>query len=304
MAKCPTAQCFLLKVRRRCLNFCAVSLLFAPSLAVSANATKVYTYPVPESFNDSRQQYPIHLLEYCAAKSNGEWQVQQSKLHMQQGRAIKQLQSAQGIDIIWTVTTLFREEGLQPIRVPIDRGLLGWRLLMINPAQEARFNAINQASELQALTAGQGHDWPDTSILRFNNYKVLGNASYEGLFDMVNLQHIDYFPRGVSEIFVEIDARKNKQLTFASGLALNYPTALYFFVNPQDALLKTRLTDCLTEAADSGTLKKMFYEHYGNDIAKADLKHKIIFTLANPLLSQETPINNKQWWFSPEESTQ
>ena len=67
-----------------------------------------------------------------------------------------------------------REQALLAIRIPLFKGLIGTRLLLINATDQPRFDQITGGAQLRVLHAGQGHDWPDTDILLHNGYAVAG----------------------------------------------------------------------------------------------------------------------------------
>lgn len=296
-----TSQGYLsrLTVLKPLLSAWVFLCLSVGSSDVSAN--DIYIYPRSESLKDSRQRYPVAILEHCSAQSKFEWSINPSQLLMNQGRSIRQLAKNQDIDILWTVTSKEREQTLLPIRIPIDRGLIGWRLFLIAENRQPVFDLIDSVDALKTLAAGQGHDWPDTAVLLRNGFKVSTTPNYEPLFDMLALDHIDYFPRSVAEIQREQQQHIDQHIIIEKNLALHYPAALYFFVNPKNVKLAERLTSCLNEMVATGELKRLFYSYYGIDIKKANLPSRRIFTVPNELLSADTPLNQPALWFNPEE---
>ena len=94
------------------------------------------------------------------------------------------------MDVIWTGTTIEREKIMLPVRVPLLKGHKGCRLLLINKDKKDVFSKIKSVNELKKMTAIQGIDWPDTSILTANNFKVETTAIYEGMFKSLNLKDI------------------------------------------------------------------------------------------------------------------
>jgi hypothetical protein len=76
-------------------------------------------------------------------------------------------------------------------------------MFLINRSDAAKFTKVKTLDDLRQLQAGQGHDWPDTEILRFNGLNVQVSASYESLFTMLRAQRFDYFPRSIIEIWDE-----------------------------------------------------------------------------------------------------
>lgn len=55
-----------------------------------------------------------------------------------------------------------------PIAIPIDKGLLGYRVALIRRDQQTRINEVNDIQGLRLLNVGQGQDWGDVPVYRFN----------------------------------------------------------------------------------------------------------------------------------------
>ncbi|WP_295995592.1 transporter substrate-binding domain-containing protein [Rugamonas sp.] len=270
----------------------------ATSTSTSTSSPDV-TYPRPESLADERASYPLALLKLSLKKAGDHYRLAASPVRMQQGRSLRLLEQGQGIDVVWTVTSQAREDAFLPVRIPIDRGLIGWRLLLIRPEDRALFAPLATAAALAPLRAGQGHDWPDTDVLRANGYAVYTSSSYERLFKMLESGHVQYFPRAVTEIWKEIEARKDAPLAVADGIVLHYPEALYFFVNKSNTALAAAIEQGLRIAIADGAMTALFQRYYGAAIARADLAHRTVLTLANPLLPAATPLADQSLWFHP-----
>jgi len=264
-----------------------------------AAAQSVIIYPRPESLGDERAAYPIALLKLSLSKVGNPYRLAASPAQMQQGRALRLLARGQGIDLLWTVTSREREAAFLPIRIPIDRGLIGWRLLLIRAQDRALFAPVATATGLAPLRAGQGHDWPDTEVLRANHLAVFTSTAYDRLFKMLARGHIQYFPRSVIEIWQEIAAHPELRLGAADGIALHYPEALYFFVNKSNTALAAKVERGLRLAIADGSMQKLFDEYYGEAIARAGLARRSIIALDNPLLPSATPLADAALWFAP-----
>src|SRR5471032_590331 len=266
---------------------------------LSAAAQSVIIYPRPESLGDERAAYPIALLKLSLSKVGNPYRLAASPAQMQQGRALRLLARGQGIDLLWTVMSREREAAFLPIRIPIDRGLNGWRLLLIRAQDRALFAPVATATGLAPLRAGQGHDWPDTEVLRANHLAVFTSTAYDRLFKMLARGHIQYFPRSVIEIWQEIAAHPELRLGAADGIALHYPEALYFFVNKSNTALAAKVERGLRLAIADGSMQKLFDEYYGEAIARAGLARRSIIALDNPLLPSATPLADAALWFAP-----
>lgn len=286
------------------LNTCLASVFSGLCLLFIANSA-AYAAPIvvhylrAESAADERVNYYSELLDLCLAKSGKLYQLEPTQFHIEQARGLQLIEANRGLDVIWTFTTSEREKKLMPIRIPIDRGLFGWRLFLIKESNQALFNTIKTAEQLAKLRAGQGHDWPDTEILQANHFLISGSTTYEGLFDMLARNHIQYFPRALMEIELELKSHPKHKLAIESQLVLHYPTALYFFVNKQNTELASDLETGLRSAIEDGSFKKLFDRHFSDTIRESNLSKRNIITINNPLLPLETPLSETRYWFSP-----
>lgn len=279
-------------------HFLCSCIMLSMLCSHSVLAQTVIHYPRSESRADARQDYPVALLKLIL-QSSGNFLLEPTQMHMQQNRSLRMLKLGIGVDVVWTMTSKEREEELLPIRIPIDRGFLGWRLLLIRQGNEAAFKDIKTAKELSVLRVGQGHDWPDYELLKDNNFNAIPVATYEGLFEMLVRGHIDYFPRAITEIFQEMAARPQLNLMVEPKLLIHYPSAFYYFVKKDNQVLAREIETGLKTAIANGSMLELFNQYYGEAIEKAKLSDRTIIELTNPLLSKETPLGNANYWFSP-----
>jgi hypothetical protein len=276
--------------------------LFAAALLLSfasrCAADQVITYPRPESAADQRASYPVALLQLCESKSNSTFSLRPSSFRSQQGRSLRQLSQGDGIDIVWAITTREREDNLLPVRIPIDKGMIGWRLLLVRSEDKTLFSQVRTAVDLGKLLAVQGHDWPDVEVLAANRMRVTTGATYEGLFKMLTFGHAQYFPRAVTEIWPELDSHSDLPLEVEPSLVIHYPSALYFFVNKKNHQLANTLETCLKQSIKDGSFDSLFERYYGEAIARAQLPRRNIIKLTNPTLPEATPLKNPDYWYT------
>jgi hypothetical protein len=271
-------------------------LLACLGCAARAFADNVVYYPRPESAPDERSRYTQRLLELVLERADPAYRLELNPVRMQQGRAIALLKSSEGIDVLSTMTSNEREQEMLPIRIPIDKGLIGWRLFLIRKDQLGKFGAIKSLSALQRLNAGQGNDWPDLRILRENGMSVYGTSNYASLFSMLESERIDYFPRAISEIWTELELYQD-QLTVEPTIVLHYPTAIYYFVRKGNAKLAEDIRSGLEAMIADGAFERLFQEYFGDTIRRSRLKDRRVFELRNPLMPPKMPIERKSLWF-------
>ncbi|MBZ2188798.1 hypothetical protein K8B33_06805 [Alcanivorax sp. JB21] len=256
-----------------------------------------------ENSRDQRNSYFIAMLTLALEKtrdSHGAFTLSATPTPMPQSRALSELATGRSLDVVWTMTSQEREAALTPIRIPLARGLGGYRLLLIRSDDAPRFAEINDLAGLRHMQAGQGHDWPDTDILAANGIPVQRVAGYEPLFLMLQQRRFDFLPRMLNEPWQEVAQRPDMNLMVEPELLLYYPTATYFFVARDNSALAERLTAGLERALADGSFMRLFHEHPVNRqaLAQANPGQRRLLVLENPLLPPETPLDDPRLWFS------
>jgi hypothetical protein len=284
------------------LALAALMPLSAP--AVEAPGGEVIRHIRPDSDRDLRNQYYIAMLRLALEKTRlgyGDYRLEPIEEQLSQGRAVSMVAEGRGLSVIWTMTSREREEKLLPVRIPLLKGLNGFRILLIRASDQPWFEDIRSLDPLKRLQAGQGHDWPDTDILRANNLPVTVSSAYESLFRMLDEGRVDYVPRALNEPWAEVNAFDDLDLAVEQSLLLYYPTASYFFVSRDNPRLAKRLEDGLKMALADGSFDKLFREHPINSEAfdKARLLKRTTIRLDNPLLPAATPLDESFYWWLP-----
>jgi hypothetical protein len=268
-----------------------LGLVFA-ALANHSESKTLVIYPKQESANT----FPEQVLRLALHEADMDFELRASDTPMPQGRALQQLASGKDVNVVWSMTSKEREQKLRPIRIPIDKGLLGWRMFLINKVDAAKFAKVKTLDDLRQLQAGQGHDWPDTEILRFNGLNVQVSTSYESLFTMLRAQRFDYFPRSIIEIWDEQRSFGGTNFEIERTVLLHYPTAFYFFVKKDDRNLAKAIETGLNTAIANGKFEQLFQLTYGDVVQRARVQSRTKLQLANPLLPPSTPLERSELW--------
>lgn len=278
--------------------FLSFLLLLLPVFSSAQPQQVIYSWPM-SMLGDARGSYPIALLHLAIEKSGTEYQLVPSGQVMTQHRTLRQLGSQSGLDVVWTMTSPEREKELRPIRIPIDRGLIGWRLLLIHQDNEQKIQQLDE-KHLKTSPSVQGSDWPDYPILKANHFRVLGSGDFDAMFKMLQAKRIDYFPRSITEIWPELQQKNGMSLSIAPKWVLHYPAALYFFVQKDNIELANAIEIGLLRAIEDGSMQQLFLQHFSSAIQQADLKSRTVIQLNNPILPAQTPLQNKALWFDPQ----
>ena len=276
-----------------------VSRLLACLLLVwhfTAMGVEVVRFPRPEFEGDRRYDYAMQLLQLALSKTATEYRIQPAEIAMNQERQVLEIEAGRTIDVGPIPSSADREARLLPIRIPINKGVLGWRLGLIRKGDEGLIAGVNTLNDLKGVRLAQGQEWPDTQILRANGIDVITAPRYEGLFKMLAGRRFDYFPRSVMEIWDE-QAINADTLAVEPHLALHYFYDAYFMVNRHNTRLAQDIREDLEKAIADGSFDKLFQQYYGERLRKAHLETRTVIELRNPLLTPGTPSDRPELWY-------
>jgi hypothetical protein len=271
--------------------FITFLMLFIFSVSYVSHAKEVIYYPWFDEGQFKEDAYYLALLKLALESSKeefGDYELKKAVQPMYQGRSLVEIKYNRNVSITWTMTSKEREQEVNPIRIPLLRGLGGYRIFLIKEGQQAKFSKIETDKQLKRLFAGQGYDWPDSIILTDNNYRLVTGPGHSTLFNMLQHGRFDYMPRALHEPWNEIKLFEGLQVE--SSLALHYPSPYYFFVSNDNRKLKERIEKGLIKAEQNGSFQKLFDSHpvTKNMLAAAQLERRKIFKLKNSFMSQET----------------
>lgn len=279
-----------------------VVLLAMFSIHAHANQKDLIRYNISKNFPDPKQAYYIDLLRLALDKSKdiyGDYELSPVVFEMPQGRTSIIVQLDQGIDVTWRVSSHELEQRLQAIYVPLLKGMMGHRIFIINKEDQHKFHTDMSLEDLRKLLAGQGYDWPDSTILQHNGVNVVeGGAA--NLLTMLERKRFDYFPRALHEPWTEIDDKP--QFVVEQNILIRYPAPFYFFVNKNNTKLYNRIADGLDIAIKDGSFEKVFSTHpITKEVMKAAAIHgRKVFIFTNPILSEKSLslLREPKYWIS------
>lgn len=271
-------------------------------LCLCQNATAAVwsiTYPKSEIENDLRYDYPLALLDLALQKTGVRYELKPSINPMRQARSLKRLEENLEVNVVWSVTDKQREETLRPIRIPITRGLIGWRVFVHRQENPVAKFKITSLEQLLAKSHVQGITWPDTKVLQANGFNVVTSRDYIEATSMLNTGLADFFPRSIIEALPELQNPYSSKFSVKKGLIVYYPAAMYFFTNKQNLTLSKLIETGLQRAIEDGSFETLFYAHFEETLDSLNAKNAQFFRLANPLLPPLTPIAESSYWLLP-----
>ena len=243
-----------------------------------------YIYPAPESAGDVRFADLIVLMKGALERTTDEYgpYIMVPAPHsMTEARQLSSLQSggtAQGdLTVVWSSTSEEKEHTLLPIRIPLRKGLLGYRISFIEASRQAEFDRVKTLDDLRRLIIGQGIGWGDIQVYHANKIQVK-TGEYKDLFPMVTAGRFDLFPRGISEIFDEYQQHHvlNPNMAIEKNLLIYYPWPYYFFFNRYNVYAAGRLEKGLWMMIKDGSFDQIFKQYNAKAIEQAGLSHRRI----------------------------
>lgn len=270
-----------------------------------------WTWAADKSFiryfqTDDRYGYRIKLLKLVLEKTSGKYGnyvlvPYEGGEDVSQARGLYELEK-NNFDIAFLPYSLDREARFLPVKKDIMKGLLGLRIFLIRKDDEASFANVKGFDQLRTdFVAGFCDQWADIGILKSNGIRVVSTSTYKNLFPMLSYKRFDYFPRGINEIWKELEVYGSSlpNIAVEKRLALYYPMPVYFFVNKANEALAKRIYEGLEKTENDGSFKKLFMEEHKEDLLKLDLKDRRIFIMKNPDLDKDVADPDTSWWMNP-----
>jgi ABC-type amino acid transport substrate-binding protein len=272
--------------RRQLLAATALGALPLPSTAQPLRLR----YPGGRDANDLRYEALEGLLKLAFGAAGQRIELERV-MGMSQRRAILEAHAGQ-LDVSLVPTSLNPPQGLQVLRVPVRRGLLGLRLLLAPEALLARLAAVQDLNGLHGLRMGYGADWDDLPTMRTLGFDVVTGDSYSGLFRMLAQGRFDWMHRGVNEIWAELDhpSLVPHGLAVVPKLALYYPLDDYFCVSPRRPDLFALLQRGMQRIRTDGRYARWFRDTYARALERAQMKQRHVLHLNGYGVPPETPL--------------
>lgn len=288
-----------------------LGLLFVFSSCAFANLPPVENSESPAAlivrhpYNDAgdavykrRVKYFLDLLQLALQKSGQDFELQPVQTAgATVSRSTRNLENHL-YDVHWLHTTEERERDLLPVRIPLYKGLIGWRVLMTREDFANRLEAVSTINELRFVSFGLGYDWPDTFVMQENGFDVKTAVNRTSMYLMLRRKRTDVITRSVLEVWEEERELDYDDVVIEQDLVLQYASAYYFFFPKQNADLAKHVERGLEIAVKEGSFDRIFWDTYGDDIRRSRLLDRKILYIANPLIPKHTPVDRAELWFS------
>lgn len=276
-------------------------LLFSTTSPLMADEKLVVTYRPPADRGDLRYDYEQSALKLALDKTQdkyGSFELQQG-IGMNLPRAIQTAKkdALKNFFFKTSYSSKYINE-LSYIPIPIDFGIVGYRVCFTSKALAEKIAAMSSIEELRTLTVGQGKGWSDVDIFRYNKFHVFEVLEYKNLFPMVAAGRFELFCRGANEILKEWEEFKNLEgLAIDKSFAFAYKFPRFFWTNKNNTEAIKRITEGLNIAYVDGSLLELWKSFNIESLNFIEIEKRKIFWLENPQLEGVMPDFEKYFYF-------
>jgi len=290
----------------RWIRLTAVLVALALWGPARADLTMTYIYYRDVGDIELRNQYFWRMLQAALEQTRDRWgdYVLEPSIGMNEKRRIHVLENNErSINVSMFPSQRGLDDKLVPVRIPIDRGMLGYRVFLIRQSEQPQFDTVKSLEDLKKFSFGLLDGWEDVPIMRSAGFTVIAGSSYEGLFKMLSAGRFDAFNRSSNEVVQEYDVRKKDLpgVVIEKHLLLHYTMPAYFwFPNTEEGRNRAeRVRTGLAEMIQNGRFQALFDQEFGQIIKRLDMDHRMVIELPNPLLGEEDPLADPALWYRP-----
>ena len=181
------------------------------------------------------------------------------------------------------------EQGkLRMVPIPLDRGLLGWRINLLLGAQRDKLAQVRSISDLAHFSMGQNVGWMDVEIYRAAGIptKEIKHWSNGEFAEQMEAGFLDLFPLGLEETlnyFLPHFQQHYPQLTVDPYILVRYPWFRFVWVAPgpeTDALYQALQTG-FDRIVANGQFLRVWSKHRHPPEARF-FRERTIIDIANP----------------------
>lgn len=280
-------------------------LAAAPHWAVADDVVKLVTFPRvrPGAIN----AYDLTLLHEALEQTRpdyGAYEIQSFTENVSVGRAIELAIEGRLVNVLSAGVSQSApapDQEMIPVPFPIDKGVLGYRVALIDRRSQDRLSRVRSIDDLRQLSVGQGKGWGDVRVYEHERIPIETTYDYESLVLMLLHGRFDLFPRGLLEIAPELAAYGTRypDLAVEQHLLLHYPFFQAFYVSRSAPRLAARLRAGLERMVADGSFDALFTRHFGKLLADLNLRQRVVIELENPFLPAWAPVKRKELWFDP-----
>lgn len=259
-------------------------------------AQQVIFLPGAETEHDKRYEYQSLMFRISMEQTIDEFGPFTIKTspNMTQSREERNLSLGIKLDVMFATPKSHYLGVFTPVLIPIRKGLLGYRIFLINEKNKDILSQVNSVEELKKFSVGQGKNWSSVDVLESAGFKVVRGPSYDGLFGMLVGGRFDLFSRSISEVEREMEefGKIFPQLMIEETTVLYYLHPDYFWFSNSESgkKLRIRVEKGLKKMIKNGLFDKTFHQYHADILQQIDIENRKVYRIDNPfMLPEHTP---------------
>lgn len=254
----------------------------------------IIKYPVIVGLPKAPQAYKHDLIKLILDQTVAEYGVYRlevPEINVPGGKRQAQLLSdGKQVNVLWLPSSTLMAN-MHAIAIPVDilRGLLGYRVCLINNKSKTDFSKIVDIKTFGEMTVGQGLGWVDVEIYQFNGVQPILGSTFNGLMGMLASNRISCLPLGANEISETLEdyAVSMPMLTIEPSLLVYYDFPIYFYVNDKYPLIAARFELGFKKILANGQFDALFRRYHEGKLNKINIRGRRIICLKSPYLPLE-----------------
>ena len=187
-----------------------------------------------------------------------------------------------------------REGKSRMIAVPLDRGLLGYRLCLVLRSRQDLLAGVRSAADLRPVVFGQGEGWMDVDLYHAAGIgtKWVRDWRDAEFVSQMEAGFFDVFPLGAEEslsVFLPHFQKRTPEIVGDRHVVLSYPWYRFVWVSTkaeQADLVLAALQKGFPLIARDGTFEKIWRRH-GRGLPESFFAGRRVIRLENPHYGEE-----------------
>lgn len=237
-----------------------------------------------QSVLDSRFSFQIKLLKNLFEKA-GRPELSKNLVMVPEINLIRSFEELKkgrlDIAILTSHNKHNQAEGIYPVFYPIRKGILGYRVFLVNSNNTNLLKTVNTLESLKKYSFGFSSTWADFGIYKHNRFKIIDFFNYDSSFKMLEKKRFQLFPRSVLEVSDELDVRKKSfDIAIDRHILLHYPVADMYYTNNKD--LKDILDKGFKLMDRDGSWNELLKTYYSEELQNLKLKERKLIKISTP----------------------
>ncbi len=189
------------------------------------------------------------------------------------------------INIMYYVKSSIRDKKYIPINIGLINKLIGKRIFFIRNEDKGMFSDVNNIRDLKEKNkiGAMGKDWFDIIVWEENDLKYFEySGNWRDIYKHLKFKtlNIDYFSRGLNEIYTE--SLNNPELAIERHLMLIYDRDYIFYLNQSLDNYSEIIENALKQAKEDGIIDNLLNKYWSETFKKLKISNRKKIYLRTP----------------------